>query len=212
MARRISAKGIAFVAQNSGFSHTKKVRGVSEVVMATAIALAESGGDTEAHNYNPATGDDSWGLWQINMLGQMGVNRRKEFGIKNNSELTNPFKNGQAAYKIFQSQGWTAWSVYSNGLYARHLGSATRGAANPSLDESLNGIPMIGEKESAEFDITNPFSAVESFINDNAFRVGLFVTGLILVFVAVLMYAKESGAASKLVNAIPAGKLAKLVK
>lgn len=214
MPRQISARGIAFVAQNSGFSHTKQVRGVSEVVMATAIALAESGGNADAHNSNRATGDDSWGLWQINMLGAMGENRRRTFGIKSNEELTNPFKNGQAAYKIYQSQGMEAWSVFKSGAYVRYLGQAKRAAANPSLDEALAGIPVEDRYLTGETDtqIANPFAAVEKFINENAFRVGMFITGLLVIFVAVVMYAKESGTASKLANLVPTGKLAKLAK
>ena len=38
----------------------------------TAIAMAESSGDSAALNNNPNTGDLSYGLWQINMIGDMG--------------------------------------------------------------------------------------------------------------------------------------------
>ena len=33
------------------------------------IALAESGGNPNAHNENAGTGDNSYGLWQINIIG-----------------------------------------------------------------------------------------------------------------------------------------------
>ena len=58
-------------ARKAGFS-----RDHDEALIATAIALAESGGDPSAHNDNPKTGDDSFGLWQINMFKELGPARR----------------------------------------------------------------------------------------------------------------------------------------
>ena len=52
--------------QQNGFS------GNGYRIMA-AIAMAESGSNAEAHNDNANTGDNSYGLWQINMLGSMGA-------------------------------------------------------------------------------------------------------------------------------------------
>jgi Lysozyme like domain len=40
-----------------------------------AIEQAESRGNPKAHNTNARTGDNSYGLWQINMLGRMGPAR-----------------------------------------------------------------------------------------------------------------------------------------
>ena len=87
-----------------------------------AIAMAESGGRTGAHNANPP--DDSYGLWQINMLGDMGPARRKSFGISKNTDLYNPLINAQAAKKIQSSQGLGAWSTYTNGAYRKYMGKA----------------------------------------------------------------------------------------
>lgn len=87
-----------------------------------AIAMAESGGRTGAHNATPP--DDSYGLWQINMLGDMGPARRKSFGISKNTDLYNPLINAQAAKKIQGSQGLAAWSTYTNGAYRRYMGKA----------------------------------------------------------------------------------------
>lgn len=200
---KLSANQIAFIAQNVGWSHTKQVRGVSEVTMATAIALAESDGDSDAHNAVPP--DNSYGLWQINMLGSLGPARRTAFGIKSNDQLFQPGINGRAAKQVYDEQGWTAWSVYTNGLYARQLGKAKRGAANPQPGS-------LGEIDGAtETKVENPFDQFSKFINENAFRVGIFVGGLVLVFVGILLYAKESGQLSKVLNAIPAGKAIKKV-
>jgi hypothetical protein len=102
-----------------------------------AIAMAESSGKTNAHNPNARTGDNSYGLWQINMLGNMGPQRRREFGIESNEELFDPIKNAKAAKKVFDQQGFNAWSVYKNGAYQRFIpqvaasGTAAAAAAAP---------------------------------------------------------------------------------
>lgn len=97
---------IAQVAREGGFPE-------SAIPMAVAIALAESSGDTFAHNTNRATGDNSYGLWQINMLDKMGPDRRKEFGIASNNELFNPVTNARAANKMSGGgKNWSPWSTY----------------------------------------------------------------------------------------------------
>lgn len=90
-----------------------------EARVLTAIAAGESGWNTQAHN--PVGRDNSYGLWQINMLGDMGAARRQQFGIASNEELWNPQINAKAAVAILRSQGWKAWSVYTNGTYKSYL-------------------------------------------------------------------------------------------
>lgn len=87
-----------------------------------AIALAESSGKTDAHN--PVPPDNSYGLWQINMIGSLGPARRKEYGLKSNEELKDPRTNAKAALAVLKSQGLTAWSVYKSGAYKKHIGRA----------------------------------------------------------------------------------------
>src|SRR3954465_3981494 len=81
-----------------------KKNGVDTETM-VSIAYAESGGNPAAHNDNPKTGDESYGLWQINMIGKLGPARRKAFGITDNKQLFDPATNAKAAHIIYQSQG-----------------------------------------------------------------------------------------------------------
>ena len=90
-----------------------------------AIGLAESGGNPYAHNPNASTGDNSYGLLQVNMLGRMGPERRREFGITSNQALFDPLTNVRAAKKIYDSQGLNAWSVFRSGKYKEHLPTST---------------------------------------------------------------------------------------
>ena len=89
----------------------------------TAIALAESSGLLYAHNKNKFTGDDSYGLFQINMIDDIGVERRRLLSLSSNDDLFNPRKNFEAAKFIFDQQGLNAWGAYRNGSYRDYLAS-----------------------------------------------------------------------------------------
>jgi len=67
-------------------------------VAMTAIAKRESDGVPTAFNGNAATGDESYGLWQINMRGQLGDARMKQFGITAKAELFDAKVNARAAF------------------------------------------------------------------------------------------------------------------
>jgi|688.fasta_scaffold06432_36 hypothetical protein len=77
---------------------------------AWAVAKKESTGRPLAHNGNASTGDNSYGLFQINMLGELGEERRKKFGLDSNAELLNPVVNAQIAYHMSGGgDNWSAW-------------------------------------------------------------------------------------------------------
>lgn len=91
--------------------------------MAYAIAMAESGGNARA--YNGRGLDRSYGLFQINMLGAMGPDRRRRYGLKSNSALFDPLTNARVAYRMSNGgRNWRPWSTYLNGAYRSHLGRA----------------------------------------------------------------------------------------
>lgn len=92
-----------------------------EARIMAAIAASESSGNPRAHNPDASTGDNSYGLWQINMLGRMGPERRAKFGIQNDEELFDPKVNARAAYIIYKEQGFNAWSDYKNNKYVNYL-------------------------------------------------------------------------------------------
>lgn len=120
MATILNPAQIATALRKAGFPE-------SELPRMTAVALAESGGNTRAHNPNAQTGDNSYGLWQVNMLGSMGPERRKQFGLSSNEDLFDPVVNARAARGIFDSQGPNAWSVVRSGAYKKYLAEAEQG-------------------------------------------------------------------------------------
>ena len=77
----------------------------------TAIALAESGGQTGAHN---PTGEDSRGLWQINIAPHVRTN---VWG-----DLSDPYVNARAAYDISNhGRDMRPWTT----THASHAGTST---------------------------------------------------------------------------------------
>lgn len=93
--------------------------------MAYAIAMAESGGNAHAHNGNAGTGDNSYGLFQINMLGAMGPERRARYGLSSNDALFDALTNAKIAYKMSNGgKNWGPWSTYGNGAYKQYYGGS----------------------------------------------------------------------------------------
>ena len=95
-----------------------------------AIALSESGGDSSIDTIKSGlydrNGETSYGLWQINMTGNLRPERLKQFGISSVDDLYDPVTNAKAALNILNSQGLNAWSVYKSGkgTYLNNLPAA----------------------------------------------------------------------------------------
>ena len=81
--------------------------------VAWATAMKESTGRPRSHNKNSETGDNSYGLFQINMIGSLGPARLKQFDLEKNSDLFNPVRNAEIAF--FMSNGGKNWSAW-NGI------------------------------------------------------------------------------------------------
>jgi hypothetical protein len=81
--------------------------------MAWAVAKAETNGQPIRINDNRETGDYSWGLFQINMIDDLGPVRRAKFELSSNAELLNPVKNAEIAF--YMTNGGINWSAWKNG-------------------------------------------------------------------------------------------------
>jgi hypothetical protein len=82
----------------------------NDLVVAWAIAKKESNGRPLAFNGNHKTGDSSYGVFQINMIDNLGPDRRDKFDLDSNAELFNPVKNAEIAY--YMSRGGEDWSSW----------------------------------------------------------------------------------------------------
>jgi len=150
MARTLSTTQIAQGLRDAGFPEPI-------IPTMTAVVMAESSGNPFAHNPNASTGDNSYGLAQINMLGGMEAERLKQFGLRSKEQLFDPATNLRAAKQIYDQQGLGAWGAYTNGSYKKFLGqeaagnqpvqapltlqsSSTRASESPSTGLDPNGI------------------------------------------------------------------------
>jgi cell wall-associated NlpC family hydrolase len=101
---RYSAEQIYAFARRAGFSP-------DESATMTAIALAESGGNSRAHN---PYGEDSRGLWQINARAHPDLAKRYD--------LYDPLQNAQAAFAVSRGgSDVSPWTVTHGGNGARYL-------------------------------------------------------------------------------------------
>ena len=85
---------------------------------AWAIAKSESNARPMAYNGNRNTGDSSYGIFQINMLGELGIDRKEKFDIKSNILLFDPVINAEITY--YMTKGGTDWSSWSSLNGARY--------------------------------------------------------------------------------------------
>jgi hypothetical protein len=77
---------------------------------AWAVAKKESNGRPLAYNGNTKTGDSSYGIFQINMIGNLGPERRSKYKLSHNKELFNPVTNASIAFKMTSGgDNWSAW-------------------------------------------------------------------------------------------------------
>jgi lysozyme-like protein/NlpC/P60 family protein/thrombospondin type 3 repeat protein len=101
---RYSAEQIYGFARRAGFSP-------DEAATMTAISLAESGGNSRAHNPH---GEDSKGLWQIN--------GRAHPDLASRFDLYDPLQNAKAAFLVSRKgEDISPWTVTHGGNGARYL-------------------------------------------------------------------------------------------
>lgn len=102
-AHSLSDKDLKIMLQLVGF----KGQNLKE---AWAVAKKESNGRPFAFNGNASTGDSSYGIFQINMIGMLGPDRREKFDLQHNADLFNPVLNAKIAYHMSNGgEDWTAW-------------------------------------------------------------------------------------------------------
>jgi hypothetical protein len=174
-----------------------------------AIALAESGGNPNAHNASGATG-----LWQI-------------LGNPFPGNAYDPATNAKMAVSKFKSQGPSAWAAYTNGNYKSFLQQANdafhktfHGLQIPSqaaVDSALQGIPgvggvLAGSQAAGALNLPNPLSGIEqiaavlanvaTFLTTpaNWLRILEFVAGAVAVFYALMQLSGANKQVTQLVT------------
>jgi hypothetical protein len=197
------------------------IRDLSALTAAVAIALAESGGNERAHNATPP--DDSYGLWQINMLGALGPERRSRFNISTNEALYDPLTNAKAMVSI--SSGGTnfkPWTTYKGLRYTAFLPVASLAAQSAMVAGGVSAA-----NEAAHEAVQGPIEAAQGAVElglkagawvsnrQNWTRVAFVVAGLALVVGGVMAATRplaSSVVGGVVQTAVPVGKLLKGAK
>ena len=103
-----------------------------EAIEMAAVGMAESTGNSGVRNTNPNTGDDSYGLWQINMIGNLGPDRLRRYGLRSADDLKDPETNARVMAAMLRTDGKTAWGAYKDKRYLQYMSEARRMFADVS--------------------------------------------------------------------------------
>ncbi len=176
----LSDSQIAGLAKSAGFPP-------DQIATAVAVALAESGGKTDALNTANRNGTWDAGIWQVNSI----------HGYSQTS-LFDPGTNAAAAFKIWSAAGrrWTPWSVYNNGRYRTYIPRGTIAAGNPSSAPPGNAPPVATPVAGSD----SPFTGLIS--GGLWLRLGTFLLG---GFLLLLGLARMTGIGSVAVKVAKMG-------
>lgn len=166
---QLSDADVAAVVLGAGFTGDAAVKAV-------AIALGESGGNTEARgdiNITTTTWGPSIGLFQIRSLNaQRGTGGQRD-------EIANLDRNTNArnAFAISASgTNFRAWSVFTSGRYLGYLPRASRAVGAPGTVGGSGVIPASSSSSSGFSILTDP----GTYARLGVFILGGFFTGFAL--------------------------------
>lgn len=168
-----------------------------------AIALAESGGNTDAisptHDY---------GLWQINK--KVWQHESNLFGTGSGKiffalgRWKGKYYNAMAARTVYRKQGYAAWSTYKSGAYQKYLQKDTPGEGG--------GIPFT--PDSGVGNAVNPIGSVVGSalltIREYATVGAIAIAGFVLVVFAVAILLRKP--VGDIASVAPTGRVLKAVK
>lgn len=100
-----------------------------KAITMAAVGMAESSGQSAVINNNPQTGDLSYGLWQINMIDDLGPARLRQYGLRSADDLKDPETNARVMANILRGSGIRAWGAYNDKRYLQYMGEARRAYA-----------------------------------------------------------------------------------
>jgi hypothetical protein len=155
--------------------------------IATAVALAESGGRTDAMGdvgLQNGTWGPSIGLWQIRSIkAQSGTGQPRDA-----TRLTDPAFNAQSMIAISGAgKNWKPWTTYTSGAYKKNLsrvtstvpGSTTSGSGTTTSVGGPSGVPSTRSGESSASSMGG--------VLGGAFTVGRTVAGAVAAAALVIV-------------------------
>ncbi len=190
---------------------------------AAAIGMAESGGNPNKHNTKPP--DDSYGLWQINMLGDLGPARRRKYGLASNEQLFDPATNARVMRgESSNGLNWYPWSAYGSGAYLKYMSEPVTDHSGEAgwlskLGSIVNPLSPITDPLS---DATKAASSVAQLTirtakwvsnSENWVRIGFVAGGTVLVVAGLVMVMSSTKAGRTITDVAGVGtKVVRKVK
>lgn len=163
-----------------------------------AIALAESGGKTDAVNRN-TNGSTDIGLWQINSVHDK---------ILPGADRKDPKVNAGLALIVWQQAGkkFTPWVAYKNGAYKKYLDKVPTQTARES-EEAAFGEASFGLSDPIE----KAFASFNAQVSRLASSAGAWVIAILFAVLGVVLILRQPAAkvARTVVGNTPVGKAAK---
>ncbi len=217
------------VSQSQGYTLAKNA-GLSDsrAKLAAAIMMAESGGN--ASQVTNDSDDLSYGLWQINMKGDMGPTRRALYGLKSNDDLLDPATNARVMSAISHNgANFSAWGAYTNQSYKKFTGATVSlvdlpipGPGGTIVNGLLGFLPGAVPGVSTSIGVLDTVTKVGGAVTNTArwvsnpknwLRVAYVIGGGVLVYAAVetLILPYSTKAVGKVMGVVgPGGKVAKV--
>lgn len=157
----------------------------NDVIIATAVSLAESTGDRTAVGRAVPDRPD-YGLWQVNYIHNAELPGFFPPGVGWKNGLNNAY----GAKKVWDSQGWTqGWTTFRSGAYKNFLTQAQQGASKNTT------VPPIVNPNSPNETTTIPGGKIPDLVGGllSGYESYLWIAaGSVLVLLGVLLLAKDS--------------------
>jgi hypothetical protein len=178
---RISEIDTARAAYGAGFRS-------KDLPTAVAVAMAESRLNTDAIG----DGGNSFGLWQIHKPSHPEL-------FAGNANWRDPATNARMAKAVHDKQGWSAWTMYKNGVYLLFIsGASIQNAVRVAETEggtsaAISGVTGTVENVTGSVgDINETLKTVVRFFStgENWARLGMIVLGGVLMIVAGAIVAR----------------------
>lgn len=134
--KRLTELDVARLAYEAG------IRGDEIIATAVAIATEESQRYDRAWNFDEeGTKDRSYGLWQINIKGDLRAERFEKYGLTEEDQLYDVITNSRIMADLSNmGKNWKPWGAYNSGKYKTWLPSARLAVA--ALNAELNPKPV----------------------------------------------------------------------
>jgi hypothetical protein len=150
---------------------------------AAAIATAESRGNPTAYNATQASGDQSFGLWQINTAPGAHTQWKGQVTAQDNTSIFNPLQNAKDALALYSGTGgftgpWAAEFVAGSPAAARYQAALAQ-APDPTSTAVSSAVPAAQPQTPLQAAPGNAANAVVGAVSGAGTAAGNAISGAV---------------------------------